>query len=190
MDIAPHRLAAGSPQLELAKLVIHLARARIPRKFESAGVLKRDRLGLGGVAMKPPQVEVPAAGPSLDKVRLRVWIRLLVIRRHQNPERGRGVDERRLHGHPVNAGARWVSSTRLSLTRCLPDHFAPGSCAKPSPRRGRTSPSPPSSASLPIAACRKPFVPTMAPLSPVLMPSSICQNSPSGGCAWALRLSA
>jgi putative transposase len=47
-----------------------------------------------------------------------------------------------------------------------------------------------SSASLPTVACRELFVPTMACPSPVLMPSSICQNSLSGGCAWALPSSA
>ena len=29
--------------------------------------------------------------------------------------------------------------------------------------------------------CLKPFVPTVGSPSPVLVPSSICQNSPSGG---------
>src|SRR5262245_4264739 len=83
MDIAPHRLAVGSQQLELAKLVVHLARARIPSEFESAHMLDRDRFGRGRIATKAPQAETPAAGPLLDEVRLRVWVRLLIIWRHQ-----------------------------------------------------------------------------------------------------------
>src|SRR5262245_56269823 len=105
MHIAPHKLVVGPPQVKLAKLVVRLARVRIPGELESVEMFNGDGLGHGRVARKSPHAQMPTASPVRDEVRLLVWIRQRVIWRHQDSERGRRVNKYRLH---------------RSLTLCLP----------------------------------------------------------------------